>query len=176
MDGGAVVWLTGRPGAGKTTIAERVVAELARRGTAHLWLDSDVLRAVLTPAATYDDADRDGFYRALGVIAALAARGGVVVVVSATAPKRVYRDDVRRDVARFVEVFVTASDGALRARDPKGLYARAARGEVVRLPGVGAPYEAPDRPEVVLDTEQCTIDDCAAHVLARLEARAAHGP
>lgn len=167
---GRVVWLTGRPGAGKTTIAERVVAQLHARGTPHLWLDSDVLRVVLTPAATYDAADRDHFYAAVGAIAVLGARGGVCVVVSATAPKRAYREAVRTEVERFSEVFVACSEAVLRARDPKGLYARAARGDLTELPGVGAVYEVPEAAELVLDTEHTDVDACTRAVLALLDA------
>lgn len=147
-----VVWLTGLPAVGKSTVAEHLRVRLQQSGKWVLVLDSDDLRKWLTPSPTYDDAERDQFYRVVGRFAGLASSSGAIAVVAATAPKRVYRDAVRHDADRFVEVLLTANAELLEARDPKGLYAKVKSGEIKRLPGRGAPYEAPSHPELSFDT------------------------
>lgn len=166
---GAVVWLTGIPASGKTTIARRLVELLAERGRATLWLDSDDLRAVLTPEATYTREERDRFYAALAHLAALGAEGGSVAVVSATAPRRAHRDAARDRAEPFVEAWVRCKAEVARRRDPKGLYERADRGEITTLPGAGAPYEEPASPEVVLEADREPPEVLAAKILDVLE-------
>lgn len=137
---GVVVWITGLPAAGKTTLARLVQPRLAPA----LVLDSDEVRDALGMHA-YDAAGRDAFYRALAELAALLARQGFAVIVAATAPARVHRERARARAPRFLEVFVDTPSAACAARDPKGLYAAA----VATLPGRGAPYEPPVAPDVV---------------------------
>lgn len=149
---GGVLWITGRPASGKSSLAEPVVEALRDRGRVTVWLDSDDLRRTLTPSPTYSEEERDRFYGSLGHFAVLGAEGGAVVVISATAPRRRYRNAVRERVSRFSEVFLECETEILERRDPKGLYARARRGEIDRLPGLGAPYEAPEDPELRLDS------------------------
>jgi adenylylsulfate kinase len=149
---GQVIWLTGLPAAGKTTLAGEVVTALRDAGWATLWLDSDNLRRVLTPNPTFTEAERDFFYGAVGEIAALGADGGVRVVVSATAGKRSYRDRLRKRVNSFVEILVTCDRETRLERDPKGLYSRSSQGEISSLPGEGSAYEAPTHPELTIDT------------------------
>ncbi|MDX1631911.1 MAG: adenylyl-sulfate kinase [Thermoanaerobaculia bacterium] len=167
---GGVVWITGHPASGKSTLAERVVEVLRGRGTVTLWLDSDDLRRTLTPDPTYSEEERDRFYGSLGHFAVLGAEGGAVAVVSATAPRRRYRDDVRERVSRFAEVFLECETEVLESRDPKGLYAGARRGEIERLPGLGAPYEAPTDPELRLDSGELEPEELAEAVLDWIEA------
>jgi adenylylsulfate kinase len=147
VSGGAVVWLTGLPASGKSTLAERIVADLREARVASVVLDGDELRDALVPAPGHDEAGRDAFYRTLAGLAALLAKRGLVVVVAATAHRRVWRDDARERAPRFVEVHVATPLDECRRRDPKGLYARAAA--LPDLPGVGVPYEPPHHPEVV---------------------------
>lgn len=158
---GAIVWFTGLPASGKTTLARRTQAHLAAAGRPAVVLDSDELRQVLD-ARSYAPEDRDRFYRALAELAALLARQGIVALVAATAPRREDRDRARdalgagrpaRGLAgpRFVEVWVGTPLAECEARDPKGLYAQARRGDASQLPGVGVAYEAPLSPEVIAD-------------------------
>jgi adenylylsulfate kinase len=159
---GAVVWFTGLPASGKSTLAARVQAQLGG-----VFLDGDVFRDILG-AHAYAVADRDDVYRKLAMLAALLARQGNIVLVAATAPKRAHRDQARALSPRFIEVYLTTSLAEAERRDPKGLYARARAGEVPMLPGVGATYEAPRSPEVIASGGH---DDDAiariAHLLGR---------
>jgi len=149
---GAVVWFTGLPSSGKSTLARAVQARLANAGRSVALLDSDELRDVLE-AGSYGADERARFYRSLAGLAALLAGQGLVVLVAATATRRADRDRARTAVgalpgARFVEVWVATPLAACEARDPKGLYAQARRGEVSELPGIGVAFEAPEAPEV----------------------------
>jgi adenylylsulfate kinase len=145
MSRGAVVWLTGLPRSGKSTLAAAIRARLAAREIPTVTLDSDELRGALAPAPGYDPASRDNFYLTLGRIAALIARQGHVVLVPATAHRRRYRDAARELAPAFVEVHVATSLGDCIERDRAGLYSSTAR---AALPGVGVEYEAPREPEV----------------------------
>jgi adenylylsulfate kinase len=145
MSDGVVVWLTGLPASGKTTLAERLRARLPRPA---VLLDSDVLRDIFG-ARGYGSDDRDEQYRVLGELAAMFARQSLVVIVAATAPRRIHREHARQLAPRFLEVHVATPLDTARGRDPKGLYARADAGLAPDLPGVGAAYETPQHPDVV---------------------------
>lgn len=166
---GPVAWLTGRPATGKTTIAEASIARLRARGHDVLWLDSDDLRTVLTPNPTYSDSEREWFYGVIAHLAARASEGGVMVIISATAPRREYRDRARRAVSRFIEVHLDCDEATLRARDPKHLYRRSASGEVKNLPGVDGVYEPPLAPELTFDSSKMSIPQMAAALCERIE-------
>jgi adenylylsulfate kinase len=149
---GTIVWFTGLPASGKSTLARRVQAHFTRTGRASVVLDGDELRDILGSHA-YAPEDRDRFYRALAALAAVLANQGIVVLVAATAPRRRDRARARAEVADgvFVEVWVKTPLSECEVRDPKGLYARARYGEIRELPGVGVAYEPPEAPEVIAD-------------------------
>lgn len=149
--GGVVVWLTGLPSSGKTTLAERTREALRSAGLPACVLDGDAVRAAVHPGPGYGPAARDDQYATLAELAALLARQGLVVLVSATAHRRAWRERARAAAPRFVEVYVRTGVEECAARDAKGLYARARAGEVTGLPGVDVPYEAPDAPEIVAE-------------------------
>jgi len=153
---GVVVWFTGLPASGKSTLASRVVERLAPNHSCVV-LDSDSVRRELR-AAAYDPGDRDAFYDRLATTAASLAREGHVVLVAATANLRAYRARARACAPRFVEVWVRTPLSVCETRDIKGLYARARAGDAPALPGVGAPYEPPHDPEV---TASGGFDDAA---------------
>lgn len=144
-----VVWLTGLPSSGKTTLARHVAERLRAEGCAACLLDSDEVRAALVPAPGYDDAGRDAFYETLAQLAALLAKQGIVALVPATANRRRYRERARAVAPAFVEVYVSTPADVCEARDAKGLYAAARDGNVASLPGSGADYEPPTSPDVL---------------------------
>ncbi len=168
---GVVIWLTGVPAAGKSTLAGLLVRALRRRGLATVWLDSDDVRRVLTPEPTYTPAERDRFYAALAHLAGLAAEGGAQVVVSATAPLRAHRRSARERVDHFFEVWVRCAPDTARRRDPKGLYERSERGEIDALPGADVDYQPPGEPDLVLETDRTGPDESARRLEAALGER-----
>ena len=147
--------ITGLPASGKSTIARRVKEELASRGIKVAVLESDELRRVLTPNASYDEAERDRFYQAMIGIGSLLLNQGLVVIFDATANRRMWRDQARETIPRFIEVYVECPLDVCMARDPKGIYRRG-RGEIGRVPGLHEPYEQPLHPEIVV---HCTSED-----------------
>jgi adenylylsulfate kinase len=169
--GAFAVWLTGLPASGKSAIARALLAGLQARGAAPAVLESDVMRTQLTPRARYDDAERDLFYEVLADLGMLLVEREVPVIFDATANRRAYRDRARARIARFAEVFVDCPPEICRARDPKGLYRRAARGGASALPGAQAVYEAPEHPELVVRSETETPQQAASRILALLEQR-----
>ncbi|MFO0713213.1 MAG: adenylyl-sulfate kinase [Sandaracinus sp.] len=149
---GPIVWLTGLPSAGKSTLARAVAEQLRGLGRRDVVvLDSDVLRAALRPAPGYDEAARDAFYESLARIAALLAAEGLVVLVPATAHKRAFRARARALApGRFVEVWLDTDLETCRARDAKGLYAQSEHDAASQLPGAALAYEPPEEAELVV--------------------------
>ncbi len=168
MSGGAVAWLTGLPGAGKTTLAERVAARLRAAGTPCAVLDGDAVRAALGRPAGRGAAERDDFYAVLARLAALLASQGLVAVVAATANRAAHRDAARALAPRFVEVHVATPAAECARRDPRGLYAAGRAGRARDVPGLDAAYEPPAAPDVVASGGE---DASAAERIVALLAR-----
>jgi len=145
---GAIVWFTGLPSAGKSRLARRVQARLTWQRIPSCLLDGDRVRALLHPTPGYSDAERDQFYLTLGGLALELAQQGLVVLVPATANRRLYRDRIRARAPRFIEVWMSATLDECRLRDAKRLYAQFAGGQVQGMPGEDAVYEAPEFAEV----------------------------
>jgi bifunctional enzyme CysN/CysC len=156
---GLTVWLTGLPGAGKTTSASYLIEALRGEGRATALLDGDLLRAGISSDLGFSAADRDENVRRAGELALLLATQVDVVVVSLVSPRRVARDAVRARHAEvgvgYLEVHVAAPLEVCEARDPKSLYRRARLGEVAHMTGVDDPYEPPLAPDAVLATDVC---------------------
>lgn len=146
---GAVVWLTGLPSAGKSTLGARLRDRLRAEGWHASLLDGDELRAALVPRPGYTPGERDAFYASLAGIAALLARDGALVVVAATAHQRAFRERARALAPAFLEVFVDVDPAECARRDAKGLYAATRSGGVGALPGADLDYEPPEAPDVV---------------------------
>jgi adenylylsulfate kinase len=146
---GTVVWFTGLPSSGKSTLARSVADRLRKASMAVVLLDGDEVRGALEPSPGYSPEGREAFYETLARLAALLARQGVVVLVAATAHRRAYRDRARELVPRYVEVFVDVPSAECARRDPRGLYAAAAEGKIRGLPGADFPFEIPEAPDVV---------------------------
>jgi adenylylsulfate kinase len=152
-DPAGVLWITGRPASGKSTLARVLAAELVSRGIRGTVVDSDEVRAAVTPAPTYSAEERALFYRALAYLAARLAREGIVAVVAATAHAAEYRRWAREIAPRLFLVYARCPLAVAEARDPKGLYRRARAEGGSTLPGVGIDYEEPDDADWVVDTD-----------------------
>ena len=171
MDGGFTLWFTGLSGAGKTTLAELIVAEVLRRGRRVELLDGDTVRTHLSKGPGFSREDRDTNILRIGWVCQILTRNGVVAVASAISPYRETRQQVREmiGVGQFVEVYVaTPLDECVR-RDPKALYRRAIEGTIQAFTGISDPYEPPLRPEIVVTTMGQTPDESALRVLSWLE-------
>jgi bifunctional enzyme CysN/CysC len=169
--GGCVVWLTGLPGSGKSTIAIEAERELFRLGRHVYVLDGDNIRHGLCSDLGFSATDRAENIRRVGEVAKLFADAGVVVLTAFISPSRATRDAVRSimPAGRFVEVYVDAPLQVCEQRDPKGLYAKARAGEIQDFTGVSAKYEAPLRPELEIRTDLLTIAESVAVLLEHLQ-------
>ena len=169
---GLTLWFTGLSGAGKSTIAEVVERELRERGHKVEVLDGDVVRTNLSKGLGFSKEDRDTNIRRIAFVADLLSRNGVVAITAAISPYREIRDEARATQGeRFVEIYVKASVDECARRDVKGLYEKAFRGEIKEFTGVSDPYEAPENPEIVVDTENESIEESAGKVIAYLDQR-----
>jgi adenylylsulfate kinase len=168
-DRGFTLWFTGLSGAGKTTIAEIVEKELRERGRRVEVLDGDIVRTNLSKGLGFSREDRNVNVLRIGFVANLLTRNGVGVIVSAISPFKEARDQVRRRIIDFVEVFVDAPLEVCAERDVKGLYKKAFSGEIPQFTGVSDPYEAPAVPELHIKTNEEEPRESARRVIAKLE-------
>jgi adenylylsulfate kinase len=168
---GVTVWLTGLSGSGKSTIAVGAERALVERGRLAYVLDGDNVRHGLNKNLGFGPADRSENIRRIGEVAKLFVDAGVITLTSFISPYRADRDAVRAIMAPgdFVEVFVDASLETCESRDVKGLYQRARAGQIPEFTGISAPYEAPERPELVLDTNRQTSVESVGRLLGFLE-------
>lgn len=167
---GVCIWFTGLSGAGKSTIAEVLTVLLLEHGRQVTLLDGDVVRTHLSKGLGFSKADRDVNIRRIGFVAAEIVRHGGVVICAAVSPYRATRNDVRNMMAggHFVEVFVDTPLEVCEARDVKGMYAKARRGEIKEFTGISDPYEPPLNPELTLHTVDCSVEDNAHSILQYL--------
>ena len=162
------VWVTGLPASGKSTLVTSLKAQLADRGIDVAVLESDVLRQVLTVRPHYDEQEREAFYRQMVYIGKLLTQHGVPVIFDATANRRRYRDAAREQIPRFMEVYVECPLDICVARDPKGIYRKARAGEADTVPGLQSAYEAPEKPELVVDGVRELPETAARRLMIKL--------
>ena len=171
MTSGTVLWFTGLSGAGKSTIAELVGADLEQRGHLVEYLDGDVVRTHLSKGLGFSREDRDTNIERIGWVASRLARHGATVLVSAISPYAEARAAARalvEEYAPFVEIHVATSVEECARRDVKGLYEQAFRGELTEFTGVSDPYEEPASPELRIDTEGRRPEESARVVIEYL--------
>ena len=169
---GFTVWFTGLSGSGKSTIAEMLYHEFQARGLKTEILDGDEVRKNLSKGLGFSKEDRDTNILRIGFVANLLTRNGVATICCPISPYKETRDACRELIGEFVEVYVHATVDEIAAnRDPKGLYKKALAGEIKEFTGVSpdAPYEVPEDPELVVDTESQTPEESLQTVLTRLK-------
>ena len=169
---GFTLWFTGLSGSGKSTISDAIVAEFERRRVPVEVLDGDVVRENLSKGLGFSKEDRDTNIRRIAFVADLLSKHGTPVITAAISPYREIRDEARALMdGRFVEAYVATSLEECERRDVKGLYAKARSGEIPEFTGVSDPYEPPENPELVVETEGRTPEESAQQVLDYLEER-----
>ena len=167
-DRGFVVWLTGLPGSGKSTIGRKLADELRSLGWRVEYLDGDLVRPWLSPEAGFTREDRVRHLTRVAYVSHLLARNGVAVVAAFVSPYRDVREKARDVIGDFIEVYVKCPLEVCIERDPKGLYRRALAGEIKHMTGLDDPYEEPDNPEVVVDSSTMDVDECVGRIMSYL--------
>ncbi|MBS7622454.1 adenylyl-sulfate kinase [Candidatus Bathyarchaeota archaeon] len=182
---GWAVWVTGLPGSGKSTTANLLREALSKRGIQSQILSSDALRKSLTPKPTYTLQERDIVYRAITFITKILTDNGLNVIIDATGNMRRYRDVCRAQVNRFIEVYLKCPLEVCMEREesrketfqaPRGIYLKARAGESRNVPGLGAPYEPPENPEVIADSQNQSPEEIVQLIVARLLGGSAGSP
>lgn len=168
---GAVLWFTGLSACGKSTVANAVDHKLHQRGVHTFVLDGDNIRMGLNKNLGFSPDDRAENIRRIGEVAKLFASAGNIALTAFISPYRADRDKIREmlPAGEFVEIFVDASLETCEKRDPKGLYKKARAGEIKNFTGISDPYEAPAKPELVLDSNNKGIDELADEVIVYLQ-------
>jgi adenylylsulfate kinase len=170
LSSGFVLWFTGLPASGKTTIASLVKERLLSLGRRVELLDGDALRRDLDPEIGFSPEDRAIHIRRVAFVSELLARNGVAVLVCLVSPYVHTRASAQKMIGdKFIEVFVKCSLETCISRDPKGLYRRALAGDIPNMTGIGDPYEEPPNPDIIVDTENNTASENMTIVLSKLE-------
>lgn len=170
---GVILWLTGLSGSGKSTIAVALERSLLERGHLSYRLDGDNIRHGLNRGLGFSAEDRKENIRRVGEVAKLFADAGSIVIVSFISPYRIDRDELRASLPTgdFVEIHVSASLATAEARDPKGLYKKARAGELKHMTGIDDPYEAPESPEILLNTETLSPEESVERIVSFLQTK-----
>ena len=163
----AVIWFTGLSGSGKSTVSVALEQALFELGKHAYRLDGDNVRHGLNKNLGFSPEDRKENIRRIGEVSKLLVDAGTIAITAFISPYRVDRDDVRNilEDGEFIEVYTQCSVEECEKRDPKGLYAKARSGEIKEFTGISAPYEAPNHPEITINTEQQSVEQAVAHIL-----------
>lgn len=168
-----ILWFTGLSASGKSTVANAVEQKLYQHGHHSYLLDGDNVRHGLNKDLGFNDADRVENIRRIGELSKLFADAGLIVLSAFISPFRSDRQLVRdlMPEGEFVEIFMNTPIEVCESRDPKGLYQKARRGEIKNFTGIDSDYEAPERPEISINTAECDVDECAEKVIRYLRER-----
>ncbi len=164
-----VIWLTGIPGSGKTTLALELQKVYQQKGLSIEILDGDEIRKTLSKDLGFSPEDRKEHNRRVIFVAQILVKNGVTTIVPLISPYRETRAYARKEIPNFVEVWVKASVEECKKRDPKGLYKKALAGEIKNLTGLQAPYEEPENAELVLDTEKHSVEESADLIISTVK-------
>lgn len=167
---GFTIWFTGLSGSGKSTLSEIIEQRLQDRGRNVEILDGDVVRTHLSKGLGFSKEDRDTNIKRIAFVCSLLTRNGVVCISAAIAPYRDARAWARQEIGNFVEIYVNCPLEVCRQRDVKGLYKLVDEGKMKNFTGVDDPYEAPEDPDLVVETDKETIEESVTRILAKLEA------
>lgn len=166
----ALLWFTGLSGSGKSTIANAVEEELYKEGRFTYLLDGDNLRFGLNGDLGFSLEDRDENIRRIGEVGKLFLDSGAITLCTFVSPTREMREKARETVGRdFIEIYVKCDIETCKSRDPKGLYKKALAGEILDFTGIDSPYEEPENPEIVLQTDKYSVEELAKKVLEYLD-------
>src|SRR5215211_2678871 len=166
-----VIWLTGLPGSGKTTIAKALYPRLKESGFKAEFLDGDIVRKELSPELGFTKQDREIHARRVVYLSKLLSRNEIISIVCLISPYRDFRRYARSEISmnnNFYEVYVKCSLETCIGRDPKGLYKKALSGQIKDLTGLQDPYEEPENPEIIVDTEKQTVQECANVIIYKV--------
>src|SRR2546422_10332852 len=173
---GFTIWFTGLSGAGKSTLAEAIEQRLKKRGRNVEILDGDIVRTHLSKGLGFSREDRDTNIKRIAFVCSLLTRNGVVCISAAIAPYHEAREWARKEIGNFVEVYVKCPLEVCRQRDVKGLYKLVDEGKIKNFTGVDDPYEEPERPELVIETDKETPAESVARIFTKLVALGYLGP
>lgn len=168
MNPGFALWLTGLPASGKTSIARCLLDELREHGIHAVHIESDEFRKLLTPNPTYSPEERDWFYGVLVFFAEILTSNGLNVILDATANKRSYRLNAKKQMVRFMEVYVRCPVETCLKRDPKGIYSHGLKTPESRVPGLQETYEEPENPDLIVETETIQPNEAARMIYKKL--------
>lgn len=163
------IWLTGIPASGKTTISILLKDYLQKKNMPAIILDGDEIRKTISKDLGFSPQDRKEHNRRVIEIAKLLVKNNFTVIIPLISPYRETRELARKEIPNFVEVYVKASLDTCIKRDPKGLYKKAQAGEIQNMTGLQSPYEEPQNPELVLDTEKSTPQECLGIITSYLD-------
>lgn len=165
----AAIWLTGIPASGKTTISLLLKDYLQKKNIPAIILDGDEIRKTVSKDLGFSPQDRKEHNRRVIEIAKLLVKNNFTAIIPLISPYRETRDLARKEIPNFVEVYVKASLDTCIKRDPKGLYQKAKSGEITNLTGLQSPYEEPENPEVIMDTEKNSPQQCLDMITSKLQ-------
>jgi len=163
-----VLWFTGLPASGKSTLADAVWAKLSKMSCNAQRLDGEKVRMML-PATGFSKSDRDIHIRRISLLASILESNKVIVVASFISPYKEAREFIRKKCRNFIEVYVSTPLEECERRDPKGLYKRARKGLIDNFTGVNDPYEVPETPEISINTKDVSVDECLKKILDYLQ-------
>ncbi len=165
---GFTIWFTGLSGSGKSTLSEIIEERLRKRGRNVEILDGDIVRTHLSKGLGFSREDRDTNIKRIAFVCSLLTRNGVICISAAIAPYSEARDWARKEIKNFVEVYVKCPIEVCRQRDVKGLYKLVDEGKIKNFTGVDDPYEEPEHPELVIETDKETVEESVDRIFAKL--------